>query len=118
MRIGKELAAKCLALADSAPPIAERISEKEFMQAVIDLAKRNGWLIFHPHDSRKSEAGYPDLHLVRGKVSMFRELKVGRNGLTGDQLVWLDALKEAGVDAGVWRPEEWPQIVETLEGKG
>ena len=35
------------------------------------------------------------------------ELKVGRGKATGDQLAWLSAMREAGVDARLYRDVDW-----------
>ena len=40
-------------------------SERAFQTAVLELAQVTGWRSYHPHDSRRSAAGYPDLTLVR-----------------------------------------------------
>jgi hypothetical protein len=34
-------------------------SEKGFLQAVIDLATLLGWRVYHTHDSRHSQEGWP-----------------------------------------------------------
>ena len=119
MRVSKELEARCLALAGlsgplAVPPIAERISEKEFMSAVIELAKKNGWKVYHTFNSRKSEAGYPDLTLVRGNRLMFMELK--REGETPDaaQISWLEALGETRAEVYWFQPSDWAKIVQLL----
>ena len=76
---------------------------------VIAAAKRAGWLVYHTHDSRRSQAGYPDLALVHEQrgVAMFRELKTEKGKLRPDQVLWLRALTAAGQDAKVWRPIDW-----------
>ena len=38
---------------------------REFMPAVVELAKRFGWLLYHTHNSRRSASGFPDLVMVR-----------------------------------------------------
>lgn len=96
-------------------PLAEDISEAQFQQRVIDFAGRNGWLCYHTHDSRRSNPGYPDLTLVRRGEIVFAELKVPPNECSEEQVRWLDALRETGAAAGVWRPEDWPKIQEVLK---
>lgn len=82
-------------------------NEKAFQAATIELARAFRWRHFHPHDSRRSVAGWPDLVLVRDGALMFRELKTERGRLTADQRDWLSALQVAGQDVGVWRPADW-----------
>jgi hypothetical protein len=90
------------------------VSEKQFMASVVELARWCGWLIFHPFDSRRSTAGFPDLTLVRDGRLLFCELKSERGRVSADQQQWLDALQLAGCDVVVWRPDDWPAIVEAL----
>ncbi len=97
----------------SGTPGTSSISEKEFQAAVLVKAKRNGWLVYHTHDSRKSEAGFPDLVLVRGSV-IFAELKSETGKPTAGQLKWIDALHIAGAEVCCWRPSDWKEIVERL----
>lgn len=89
-------------------------SEKSFMAEVIALAKGCGWRIYHTHDSRKSEAGFPDLLLLRGDRCLVAELKVGRNRPTAAQLNWIEAFAAAGVESFVWYPQQMVSIVEIL----
>jgi hypothetical protein len=78
-------------------------SEKQFMALVTDIAERLGWAVYHPFDSRRSTAGFPDLTLVRPPRLVFVELKVGTYQPTDAQLAWLDLLAQCGVEAYVMR---------------
>lgn len=94
------------------------LTEAEFQDAVVGLAKLHGWTCYHTHDSRRSEPGFPDLvlaHADRGLV-LFRELKKDTGRLTRDQARLLTVLSRAGADAGVWRPRDWAAIVGLLRG--
>lgn len=84
---------------------AQAMSEAQFQSHVIALASQLGWLVYHTHDSRRSEPGFPDLVLVRGRT-LFRELKTASGVLSKPQRVWLDRLEQSGSDAGVWRPAD------------
>lgn len=88
---------------------ASTMTEKALQAAILGAARRQGWLAYHTHDSRRSEPGYPDLHLVHPDTgrSLFRELKTMKGKPTPDQLKWLAALKHAGHDAAIWRPIDW-----------
>jgi len=92
------------------------VTEKEFMDQVIRLARLRHWLCYHTHDSRRSQPGFPDLFLIRpatGEI-LFCELKSGRGRLTPDQEAWLEALRECGLPIRIWSPKDWTEIEETL----
>ena len=88
---------------------AAAMTEKNLQSAVLGAARRWGWLVYHTFDSRRSEAGYPDLHLVHEGhgLSLFRELKTMRGRVAPAQQKWLDALRNTGCDVAVWRPIDW-----------
>lgn len=88
-------------------------SERGFQAAVLEFAALRGWLCFHPFDSRRSQAGFPDLVLVRDRV-IFVELKAPQGRISPDQHQWIDALENAGAQVYVWRPADWPEIEAAL----
>jgi hypothetical protein len=100
---------------------ASAMSEAQLQAAILGAARRAGFLAYHTHDSRRSAAGYPDLHLVHPQrgISLLRELKTEKGRLTPDQQQWLHALTAAGQDAGVWRPMDWLDgtVDAVLEGR-
>lgn len=96
-------------------PTTLRISEKQFMAQVIELAHLYKWKTYHTFDSRRSAAGYPDLTLVRGNRCIHAELKSAKGRLTPTQKEWLDALNAVpGVESYCWRPKDWDEIVDVL----
>ncbi len=99
-----------------APPQAT-ISEEAFQDLIVDLARRFGWLVYHPYDSRHSTPGYPDLTLVRcvgSRVLVMAELKTEKGRLSREQGEWATALLAAGVRYFLWRPSDWGEILATL----
>ena len=90
--------------------------EADFQASVMELAGVHGWLAFHPHDSRRSVAGFPDLTLVRANRLLFAEVKrSARHKLAEAQAAWLAALDQAEhVSAHVWRPSDWNEIERLL----
>ena len=82
------------------------MTEAQLQAAVIALAKALGWMVYHTHDSRKSEAGFPYLVIVKRQV-LYREIKTETGGLTPAQSQWLAALANADQDVTVWRPVDW-----------
>jgi hypothetical protein len=96
-------------------------SEADLMAAVIVLARLAGWSVYHPYDSRRSTAGYPDLTLVREGQLLFVECKREDGRLTQDQSDWLLRLSRVpGVVATVWRPSDWSsgEIERALQRRG
>ena len=83
------------------------MKESVFQAHVIRLARALGWDVYHTHDSRRSQPGYPDLHLwhpVHGQL--FRELKTMRGKQSVDQVRVERSLRAAGADVAVWRPAD------------
>ena len=88
-----------------------RITERDFLASVRSLAELLGWACYHTWQSIHSPAGFPDLVMVRPPRIIFAELKVGKRQPTPAQERWLNLLRECpGVEAYLWRPEDWEQI--------
>ncbi|WP_235929083.1 VRR-NUC domain-containing protein [Marisediminicola senii] len=88
---------------------ARNMTEDQLQRVVIAMAERLGFLVYHTHDSRRSQPGFPDLVLVhpaRG-MCLYRELKKQNGATRPDQKKWLAALTAAGQDAAIWRPSDW-----------
>lgn len=83
--------------------------EGEFQKSVLELAQYLQYeLRYHNPDSRRSQAGFPDL--VLGSLSrrrvLFRELKTATGRVRPAQVICLKIMTLAGLDADVWRPED------------
>lgn len=87
--------------------MAGQMREKDLQSRVERLARSCGWLVYHTHDSRRSGPGFPDLVMVRGRRVLWRELKTMKGRASDHQRRWIEALFDAGQDAGVWRPLDW-----------
>jgi hypothetical protein len=85
------------------------MTEDQLQKVILAASKRYGWLVYHTHDSRRSQPGYPDLHLVHEGhgLSLFRELKTQKGTLRPDQKTWIRALEQVGQNVAVWRPIDW-----------
>lgn len=95
-------------------------SEKEFQQAVLELAAMYGWRAYHTYDSRKSASGFPDLVLVHPlqRRVIFAELKTNAGSVSVAQKDWMLDLLRAGADARLWRPSDWDiEIEPALRGE-
>jgi len=90
-------------------PAPPEMSEAALLDAVRKLAMLTGWVPYHTHDSRRSEAGFPDLVLVnvRQRRLLFIELKSTRGRVRAQQGIWLGILAAVGAETAVWRPEHW-----------
>jgi hypothetical protein len=91
------------------------IPEAMLMRQVLELARLRGWADYHALDSRGSEPGWPDLALCRPPRVVFAELKSETGRVSAAQRRWLDLLGQCpGIETHVWRPGDWPRIVEVL----
>ena len=94
-------------------------SEGEFQSEVIKLFESQGYKCYHTHDSRKSQAGFPDLVLVnkeKGRL-VIAELKSKKGKCSDAQADWLEALDAVRViSVHVWRPGvDNDKIMEVLQ---
>jgi hypothetical protein len=88
-------------------PLYDRMPESSVEAHVRSLAQ---WyrldVAYHPHDSRRSAAGWPDWVLIGPHGALFRELKGSTGRTTAEQTRTLAAMVAAGLDADVWTPED------------
>lgn len=85
---------------------AKQMSEATLQVRVEAIARVHGWLAYHTHDSRRSQAGFPDLTLVRDGRIVFAELKSETGRLRPEQREWLEQLGRA-TEVWVWRPSDY-----------
>lgn len=97
-------------LASVLPPQTER----RFMAQVVAYAEMMGWKVYHPFDSRRSAAGFPDLVAVRRPRVVWAELKSDRGRVTAAQHAWLHLLSECGQEVYLWHPRDWPVVERVL----
>ena len=86
---------------------ANAMSEKELQALIIELAELKGWLVYHTHDSRRSNPGFPDLCMVKWKRVVFAELKTQKGRRTPKQIVWGESLQLSDAEYYLWRPLDW-----------
>jgi hypothetical protein len=78
------------------------------------LAPLYGWDHYHTHDSRRSQAGWPDLVLAKGTRVIFLELKRMRGKVSPAQRQWLERLHAAGLECGIARPDRLDDLTAVL----
>ncbi|MWV50091.1 VRR-NUC domain-containing protein [Rathayibacter sp. VKM Ac-2803] len=85
---------------------AKQTTEAGLQREVIARAELRRWMSYHTHDSRRSNPGYPDLHLVHpgAGLSLFLELKTHTGRVRPEQRTWIDALRATGHRAYLVRP--------------
>ena len=96
-------------------PTDKLISEKDFMESIVQLARNTGWMVYHTYDSRRSTAGFPALVMTKHKRLVIAEIKTETGKTSPAQDKWLETLRTArGVKVKLWRPSDWPEIERTL----
>jgi hypothetical protein len=90
------------------------ITERDWQRQVLDLARLYRWRAYHPHLSKWSEPGWPDLAQVRPPRLVFAELKRDRAQPTPAQRDWLALLADCGQEVYLWRPADLDRIVAIL----
>jgi VRR-NUC domain len=91
-----------------------RYTERQFQAQVESLLKMLGWRYYHTWKSFNSARGFPDIFAVRPPRAVAMELKTARGKVTPEQQAWVKAMAECGVEAGIWRPDEWDELVELV----
>jgi hypothetical protein len=100
------------------------MNEAQFQAQVIQLARMNGWRVFHPKKMQGRDGtwrtaltgdnGWPDLVLAHAKKGLIvAEIKADRGRLTQDQHAWLTALAP-WAEIHVWRPADIEAIAKRL----
>ena len=103
------------------------MTEREFQQAVVQLARLMGWRVHHTRPALtqrgrwltpvQGDVGFPDLVLCRPPRLIVAELKRVGGKPTAEQRGWLEALQAcAGVECCLWTPADWDAIVRMLTG--
>lgn len=96
-------------------PRAKGLTEKVWQAQVTHIARPAGWRVYHTRFSVMSEAGFPDLCLVRPPRVLFVELKTDIGNLTTAQHEWGLLLSQCpGIEYYVWRPAMVESVYLTL----
>ena len=94
------------------------MTETDLQTLIVDVAEQCGWLVFHDNDSRRNNAGFPDLVLVKPPRVVFMALKSDKGTLRPAQQVWMGHLLECDtIASAVVRPEHLDLVTNYLTGK-
>lgn len=102
-----------------------QISEHDWQNIVINIARINGWSTYHAPDNRPGRsghvqqivAGWPDLAFVRENEFFVAELKREIGKASPEQVEWIRLLDTAGIEAYIWRPSDEREVRERLGRK-
>jgi hypothetical protein len=94
--------------------VLAQVSEAEWQQSVVSLARLYGWRVYHTHDSRHSTAGFPDLVLVRGRRLIFLELKREGKEPDPEQRGWLHDLGDVEDVRALWATPSAARAIQEL----
>lgn len=85
-------------------------TEAQLQDTLRVAALRTGHIVYHTHDSRRSDPGFPDLVCVKNGVLLFFEIKQQKGRVSVHQQAWIDALSAVGfnVRAAIVRPDPKP----------
>lgn len=91
------------------------MTEAAFQNSIVAAAQAAGWLVYHTHNSQRSQPGFPDLVLVHPEHGLrFAECKAVNGILRPEQVVWHEALAEAGLTVRLFVPGGEPEIERCL----
>lgn len=116
MNAKTDLGAGIVGSADARDVLLAHVSEREFMDALISVADTFSWMVYHTHDSRRSQAGFPDLVLCKPPRLLIWEAKRQDGRVKPEQRRWIEALAACGVDARVVRPVDYDDLLAILRG--
>ena len=89
--------------------------ERHFTAQIVQLARLQGFMVYHTWNSIHSQPGWPDLVLLRGPTMLCIEVKREGRKMTPAQEEWMTALQHVEtVRASCWRPSDWPDIEQAL----
>ncbi len=102
----------------TAEKLRDSILEEDYLTQILELAHLRGWLCYHTRDSRRSNAGFPDLVMVRDGRIIIAEVKRQRGRLDAQQEAWITGLMAVAIpsrlEVHVWRPSDFAEVEKVL----
>ena len=95
---------------------SDDLTERVFQDKLINFARNQGWRVYHTYDSRRNEAGFPDLIMTNGHFLYCVELKTNKGRVTKMQQAWLDDLDNSAMHVvRVWRPSDRDEFIRVIQ---
>jgi hypothetical protein len=96
------------------------VLEGDFQKDVVEAAETLGFLCYHTYRSDRSQAGFPDLVMVKPPRVIFAELKRQKGKPKPAQEMWLAALGQCmyegkAIEVYLWRPGDMDALLEILQ---
>lgn len=82
------------------------MSEAVLFECVRDHLNAFKWRWYHTYDSRRGNAGFPDIVAIKESRLLAIELKSEAGKVTPEQRAWLLAFWIAGNEMHTWRPSD------------
>lgn len=96
------------------PAVVRRAQPEAVWQKQVEqLAAERGWICWHDRDSRRNDAGFPDLLLMRERV-VWIECKSAGGRLREAQAAFMAALAAAGQEVYLMRPGDLDKLLKVL----
>lgn len=101
----------------TAPHYQDTLTEKQFQQQIVDMARILGWRTYHNLYAIGSDPGYPDLTLVHPQYGvLWLELKGSKGRVSPAQEAWIADLRAAGQQAHIVYPGDFDAVTVMLQG--
>jgi len=99
------------------PTADDLVYERDMQTTIRQAANLLGYKVYHTYDSRRSDAGFPDLVICGYDLLMFLELKSSTGKPTAEQTEWIDAITRVQCPpmAQVAYPEDLDRILSILK---
>lgn len=94
------------------PVTVPEVTEADWQAKILGYARLRGWQDWHDNDSRRNDAGLPDLilwHPTAGGHLMV-EVKKQTGRLRPAQARTIASMRAAGIEVHIWRPSDWAAV--------
>ena len=92
-----------------------KMPEYHIQMVLEKQAGEMGYLYFHDRSAKLNKPGFPDLHILGYGRYWVLELKKTGEEPTAIQQQWLDAYRQAGIDARCIHPDDLEPMIKELQ---